>query len=286
MNILVTGHSGWIGKVISDYLSESFNIYGISRRAGHHRQLSGLIMGDLTDPYTKIKIASVTPVCDVIVHCAGVIEDTSEASLVNCYGAHQIMDLANIWGSQVIYISSIGVIGHSYSTITESTPPRPETAYHHSKLYGEHLVEIVGKDLTTAILRIAPPIGPGMDEGKILSTFISRALQGQDLEIYGHGTRKQTYVDIFDIAQAVKGCIDYHASGIFNIAGNECISNLDLARRVKHIIGSESNISLVGSSRPDWQDNFVFDISNQRAKDVIKFMPTDLDTSIKEIGSS
>jgi nucleoside-diphosphate-sugar epimerase len=149
---------------------------------------------------------------------------------------------------------------------------RPETAYHASKHFGEQLVRLAAtQGLNAVSLRLPAPVGPGMPKNRLLTSLVRRALSNEPIELIGQGTRQQNYIDIRDIAQAVLLCLEKQVSGVFNIASASCISNLDLARRCIALCSSLSEI--VFSSRSDIEEGFVWDVSIEKARKELGYIP-------------
>ena len=116
-----------------------------------------------------------------------------------------------------------------------------------------------GSGRRAASLRLTSPSGPGTPENRILSVFVSRAVAGTPLQVLGQGTRKQNYVDVRDVAVAVETCLTKQASGIYNIAAAESISNYELAQTCIDELRSSSSVDFVG--RPDPEEGTVWDVS-------------------------
>src|SRR5581483_4135375 len=153
-------------------------------------------------------------------------------SLTNGLGTQQMLELAARWQVRsFVFISSVPLIGvPTELPITETHPAAPRTAYHASKLYGEHLCAVARRAGTPAVsLRLTAPVGRTMPPGRILPTFIRRALAGEPLELAGEGTRGQEFVDVRDVARAVDAAIEHAAGGVLNIASGSCVTNLELA---------------------------------------------------------
>lgn len=109
---------------------------------------------------------------------------------------------------------------------------KPPTVYHVTKHTQELLADYASYTfgLRTVSLRICSPVGCGVNPKTIFPVFVNKALSGEDITIYGQGTRKQTYIHVKDIAQAIYRCIVSQAQGVYNLASYNLISNLDLAK--------------------------------------------------------
>jgi nucleoside-diphosphate-sugar epimerase len=278
MRIFLTGATGQVGRAIAALLAaQGHQVAGASR---HSRPVPGLFEQFEVCLGNENALNSITKAlqpCEAIVHAAASLShDNSDSSiaLTNCLGTQQVINLAHSWAArQVVYISSVPVIGRPLQhPITEDHPTQPPTAYHASKLFGEHLMRLAeGNGCSAASLRITSPSGPGTPENRVLSVFVRKALAGEPLQILGKGSRRQNYVDVRDVAAAVEACLTKHASGIYNIAAADSISNYELAQTCISELGSSASIDFVG--KPDPEEGTVWDVSVSKASRDLGYRP-------------
>ena len=100
---------------------------------------------------------------------------------------------------------------------------------------------------------------------------LAKALSGEDITIYGQGTRKQTYIHVKDIAQAIYRCIVSQAQGVYNLASYNLISNLDLAKKCISLLHSTSQIVYDGNTDP--MEGLCWDVSIEKLKRDTNFEP-------------
>ena len=106
--------------------------------------------------------------------------------------------------------------------VTEAHPTNPLTAYHASKLYGEHLVAIAARRLPAVSLRLTAPVGPGMPAGRILTVFVRRALAGEQLTVAGEGRAHRT-TSTSATSPRGRSRRRLRCTGLFNVAsGTSC----------------------------------------------------------------
>ncbi|HPO17383.1 MAG TPA: NAD(P)-dependent oxidoreductase [Candidatus Hydrogenedentes bacterium] len=293
MTIMVTGSSGLIGEAIACYLDQAGHaIVGISRRKSStlpERILQ--IEADITSPLFIDTILREAPPCDVIVHAAADRNSdpfATSATATNCLGTQQVLAVAHAWpATAFLFLSGVAVIGIPKEIpITEEHPAHPLSAYLAAKLYGEHLVNATRRSkVPDAIFRISAPIGAHMPRERILSVFIERALTGHVITINGTGARRQDYVDVRDIAQAVENWIAHPVKGLFNIASGHAISNLDLAKRCISLVQSSSRVEFTG--KPDPADTQAWEVAIEKAKRAFNYQPAyTLEKSILHIAEA
>jgi UDP-glucose 4-epimerase len=276
---LLTGARGLVGAAVAAKLSvEGHEVIGLGRSASPwDRHVRSAVAVDIGEPGLVERVVREELRCDAIVHAAA-RKDTSlhaiEVSRTNCAGTHQMLELASVWSVVAfVFVSGVQVIGRPQRLpVTEQHPAAPRSAYHASKLYGEHLTAIAGSLGTPAsVLRLTAPVGPGMAEARILPSFVRRALAGEPLEVVGRGTRRQDYVDVRDVAAAVAACLDRPGAGLLNIASGRTVSNLELARLCVEILESRSRVTL--GARDDPEEGVSWEVSIERAADVLGYSP-------------
>lgn len=286
----MTGASGHVGGAVARHLVASgAEVIAVGRRGSGVEGIAGERPLDLADPGLDpaTVAALVAEPIDALVHAAAAIHEAPDApaiTAVNCRGTQVMLAAAELLGAQrLVFVSSVSVIGTPKATpIDEGHPTDPPTAYHASKLFGEHLMALAAsRGLAAASLRITSPVGPGLRGGTILSAFAQRALAGLPLEVAGRGTRRQDYVDARDVATAIEAAIERRATGVINIASGRPIANAELARRCVAVTGSGSAIELGVGDDPS--DDVSWEVSIERAATVLGYRPRhDLDDSIGE----
>lgn len=248
MKILITGSNGFIARNIIAYGCSELDVYGIGRSPKAVRKDITYIQVDISNRRELFEqIMARMSTVDIIVHAAAEISDDVEKLYsTNCYGTQNMVDLAKILKcKKFIYISSIPVIGRPIEIpITERHVVSPKTVYHYTKYFGEQIVaQLSVENIMACTLRIASPVGAGMPCNKIFSVFVEKSRANKNIEIYGDGKRIQNYIDVRDLAEAVKKVIDSHVQGIYNIPG-ESISDIELAKCCKDFYHSNSKIQI------------------------------------------
>lgn len=279
MRILLTGHTGFVGRAVAAGLTAAgHEVVGLSRRNSPPPGGGGeALAADISDAALGARARAALAPCQAIVHAAASLsmDDLDPAvTQVNCLGLQHVLALARDWEAEsFIFLSSLPVIGVPHHLpVTESHPAAPQSAYHASKLFGEQLVGLgcAGRPVRGVSLRITSPVGPGLPEGRILSVFVHRALAGEPLEVAGEGSREQDYVDVRDVAVAVEQALQRPVRGVFNVASGRPVSNLELARRCVALCSSASPIRRHGS---DPQEGLRWRVSIDLARRELGFEP-------------
>lgn len=255
--VLVTGAKGFIGRNIVNKLKESVEIVG----CGRSNYISNEYRYIKWDIGTDDEPSEIIDHLDCIVHCAACLDKdnlSKKTVQTNCIGAFNILKYAIKHRiKKIIYMSSLPIVESAHSnSITEEALYNPLTLYHATKAAAEMILrQSMHYGIRFISLRIPSPIGPDMPRKTIVPIFIQRALNNEDLQILGKGSRKQNYLDVRDIAEAVKRIIDHHEiDGIFNIGSKNIISNYELAKLCIDSLDSKSKIILYGNDSNDMVD--------------------------------
>ncbi|MEO0273975.1 MAG: NAD-dependent epimerase/dehydratase family protein, partial [candidate division WOR-3 bacterium] len=127
-------------------------------------------------------------------------------------------------------------------------PVGPRSVYDEGKRFGEALTMGFYRKygLKTRILRIFNTYGPRMriDDGRVIPSFIGRALKGEPLIIYGDGTQTRSYCYVDDLVEgiylvATKSDIN---GEIINLGNPEEYTILETAKIILELTGSRSKI--------------------------------------------
>jgi dTDP-glucose 4,6-dehydratase len=170
-------------------------------------------------------------------------------------GTMHALDLACGKGARFLLASTSEVYGDPQEhPQTESywghvNPVGPRSVYDEAKRFAEALTMAYRRErgVDTTIVRIFNTYGPRMrlDDGRAIPAFMSQALAGRPLTVAGDGsqTRSLCYVD-----DTVDGILALAASGHpgpVNIGSSDEVSMLELAERVRGLVGSSSSVEFV-----------------------------------------
>lgn len=100
-------------------------------------------------------------------------------------------------------------------------------------------------NLDIKIIRIFNTYGPRMrpDDGRVISNFIMQALSGADITIYGDGLQTRSFQYVDDLIEGmVRMMGSKEFTGPVNIGNPGEFTMLELAERIKRLVGSDSRI--------------------------------------------
>lgn len=291
MNILVTGSNGYIGGHVCKWLRDSgYYVIGLGRHEKSLIDVDEYVCCDLfTERTNGLTDLLQVPKLDAIVHLAADMRKepfNTDVIASNCVGTQRLLELCEQkMIPTFVQLSSLPVIGKPIQDpILENHPIAPPTVYHVTKRTQELLANYAWSKykVRTVSLRITSPVGVGINPKTILPVFIKNAMENKDIVLQGKGTRKQNYIHVRDIAQAIEKAILSNVQGVFNLASNNLISNYDLAIKCKEVIQSGSRIIFSGVADP--MDDYVWNVSLDKISKEIGYIPKiSIETAIYEI---
>lgn len=153
-------------------------------------------------------------------------------------------------------------------------PIGPRGVYDEAKRFAEAMTMAYHRShgLNTRIVRIFNTYGPRMrmKDGRVVPNFITQALKGEDLTVYGKGQQTRSFQYIDDLVEGLHRLLlsDYHLP--VNIGNPHEMTVLDFARKVLDLTGSKSTIVFKPLPQDDPQVRQP-DIS--RARETLKWAP-------------
>ncbi|MFO8015243.1 MAG: NAD-dependent epimerase/dehydratase family protein [Phycisphaerae bacterium] len=258
MRILVTGAAGFLGSHLAERLvADGHEVVGLddfsSGRWENVAALVGadrfhLVKADVVEPL------SVSPPLDRIFHLASPVSGHVERPIATlrtgAEGTRRLLDLAEAAGAVFVLASSSEVYGEpEVHPQVETDPGRvsavgPRGSYAEAKRVAEALVTAYAgeRGVAVRIARIFNTYGPRMrpDDGRVIPTFITRALSGEPLPVFGTGQQTRSFCYVSDMVEALVALAGSDYTGPVNLGNPDEIRVLDLAREILRLTGSRS----------------------------------------------
>lgn len=145
-----------------------------------------------------------------------------------------------------VYASSSSVYGDAerYPT-AEDVLPRPFSPYGVSKLAGEHLVLLYGRNfgLPVAALRYFTVYGPRQRPDMAFHRFCRSLLRGEEIVVYGDGKQSRDFTFITDAIEAnVRAWRSSAPQGVYNVGGGSQVEVLESVQILERALGRTARL--------------------------------------------
>jgi dTDP-glucose 4,6-dehydratase len=172
---------------------------------------------------------------------------------VGALGTHNALGLAKAKGARFLLASTSEVYGDP------EVNPQPESylgrvdpigirgVYDESKRFAESMTMAYRRihNVNTRIVRIFNCHGPRMrlDDGRALPNFITQALRGDPITVYGDGSQTRSFGFVSDLVRGIDMLLESDVWEPVNVGSPDEVSLLDVARQIKALTGSTSEIT-------------------------------------------
>ncbi|MET9407966.1 UDP-glucuronic acid decarboxylase family protein [Streptomyces sp. NPDC002935] len=260
MHVVVSGGSGFLGSHLCDellrrgdsvYCLDNFssgrkaNIARLLRHPGFH-----CVPCDVTERFR------VPGTVDAVVHLASPASPADyhhhplETLAVGSRGTENMLRLAESQEARFVLASTSEVYGDPAVHPQDEdywghvNPIGPRSVYDEAKRFAEALSMAYRRSqgVDVGIVRIFNTYGPHMrpHDGRVISSFIRQALQGEPLTIFGDGTQTRSFCYVDDLVRGLVAMLDSAEPGPFNLGNPEERTVRELAEMVTGITGSSS----------------------------------------------
>lgn len=184
-----------------------------------------------------------------------------EIMMVNSEGTRRLLELAKDKNARFLEASTSEVYGDPEihpqveDYVGHVNPIGPRSCYDESKRFAEALTMTYHHryQVDTRIVRIFNTYGPRMrpNDGRVIPNFISQALKGDDLTIYGDGSQTRSFCYSTDLVEAISNVLFSGDHTPFNCGNPDEYTVLDTANAVIKILKSTSKIKFLPLPKDD-----------------------------------
>jgi UDP-glucuronate 4-epimerase len=278
--ILVTGAAGFIGSHLVDrLLADGREVVGVDAFTGSYsrrrkeRNLASavredgfrLVEGDLLE----LELGELLRSVEGVVHLAGEPGvrrswggNFSKYLERNVLSTQRLLEAA--WRnatSRFVYASSSSIYGADPGyPVGEDHGRRPASPYGFSKLASEDLIGLYARErgISATVLRYFTVCGPRQRPEMALSRFISAALRGRPVEVFGDGEQKRDMTYVTDAVDATVAALDA-PPGTYNVGGGTRATVNEMIDIVGRVTGSAVEVrygpAAEGDVRSTWADS-------------------------------
>jgi dTDP-glucose 4,6-dehydratase len=261
--VLITGAAGFLGSHLCDrFVNEGYHVIG----------MDNLITGDLKNLEHLFKLPSfefyhhdvskfihVPGNIDYILHFASPASPIDYLKIpiqtlkVGSLGIHNCLGLARVKKARVLIASTSEVYGDPLVHPQHEdywgnvNPIGPRGVYDEAKRFQEAMTMAYHTyhGLETRIVRIFNTYGPRMrlDDGRALPAFMSQALIGEDLTVFGDGSQTRSFCYVDDLIEGIYRLLLSDYAYPINVGNPEEITLKQFAEEIIALIGTQNKIA-------------------------------------------
>lgn len=260
--ILITGAAGFLGSHLCDrFIAEGYQVVGMDNLVtGNMANIQHLFpLPDFEFYHHDVsKFVHVSGPLDYILHFASPASPIDYLKMpiqtlkVGSLGTHNLLGLAKEKRARILVASTSEVYGDPLvHPQTEEywgnvNPVGPRGVYDEAKRFMESITMAYHQyhHLETRIIRIFNTYGPRMrlGDGRALPAFMSQALRGEDLTVFGDGTQTRSFCYVDDLVDGIYRLLLSDYALPVNIGNPEEISLKQFAEEILELTGSSSRI--------------------------------------------
>ncbi len=286
MRIVVTGGAGFIGSnfvrymldrhadteiVVLDKLTYAGNTANLEDVVDDARYT--FVRGDICDAAV---VRAALDGADAVVNFAAEthvdrsISHPQDFIRTDVLGTHTLLEAVRQLGiGRYVQISTDEVYGSiAQGSFTEGSPLSPSSPYSASKAGADLVVlSYVATYGTPALItRSTNNYGPNQYPEKVVPLFVTNALDGLPLPVYGDGLNVRDWLYVEDNCAGIDLVLrDGEPGHVYNIGGGHEVANIDLTRQILRLLGKGEALIRWVDDRPGHDRRYSVDCSKLRA---------------------
>jgi dTDP-glucose 4,6-dehydratase len=283
VKLLVTGGCGFIGSafvhlalergadvVNLDKLTYAGNPANVADVAGHPGYR--FVHADIADAEA---VADAVAGCDAVVNFAAEshvdrsILDPADFIRTDVVGTAVLLAAAREEGvRRFVQVSTDEVYGSiAEGAFRETDPINPSSPYSASKAGGD--LQVLAWHATfgldAVITRGSNTYGPRQYPEKLVPLFVTNALDGEPLPVYGDGLQIRDWLHVEDHCEGIWTVMERGTPGeVYNVGGGHEETNLEITRRILDLTGRDQSLVRHVTDRPGHDRRYALDTTRTR----------------------
>jgi dTDP-glucose 4,6-dehydratase len=287
VEVLVTGGAGFIGSNFVRFALERHADWRVTtldkltyagRRENLHDVLAHprheFVQGDIADAAIAGPLVERS---QVVVHFAAEthvdrsILAAGEFIHTDVFGTFVLLEAARRAPAlrRFVQVSTDEVYGSVPSGASlETDELKPRNPYSASKTAADRLAYSYWAtfDVPVIVTRASNNYGPYQFPEKVIPLFVTNAIDGIPLPLYGDGRNVRDWLHVADHCRGIDLLIARGQSGeVYNIGGGNEVQNVDLTHRILSLVGKPASLIAPVQDRPGHDRRYCLDTAKLRA---------------------
>ena len=264
MRVLITGAAGFIGSHLCDrFIQEGFEVIGMDNFITGSPDNIAHLFGHPKFKFIHYNVVNYIylegPV-DIVLHFACPASPADYMShpihtmKVDSLGTLNTLGFAKLKKARYVFASTSEVYGDPTVHPQPETywgnvnPIGPRSVYDEAKRFSEALCMAYHREhgIDVRILRIFNTYGPRMrmNDGRVIPNFITQALKGEPLTVYGNGEQTRSFCYIDDLVEGIfmASVKDGLSGEVINLGNPQEFRIIDIAKLIIELTNSNSKI--------------------------------------------
>jgi dTDP-glucose 4,6-dehydratase len=297
MRVLITGAAGFLGSHLCDYfIAKGHEVVGMDNFVTGKQSNLAHLSGNPKFSFIRHDVSNyifVPGELDAVLHFAspaspnpnspyGYFNLPIQTMKAGALGTHNTLGVAKAQNAKYLLASTSEIYGNpqvhpqSESYWGHVDPVSTRSVYDEAKRFAEALTMAYHRfhDVDTRIVRIFNTFGPRMhiDDGRVVPNFITQAIRGEPLTVYGDGSQSRSFCYVDDLVEGIYSLLMVEENYPINLGNPYELTVLEFANLINDLTDNKAGKEFQHEKRTEGDpERRQPDIS--RAKEILGWEP-------------